>query len=193
MTANNPYRNIIESQKPELTKARRAMQEAYLKLSREKAFSDISVKRLCETAQVARSTFYANYMNTDDLLAEIEDALICDLLKVNEDMCSIRSRQESTNKYNENMMRFIREHHRELHILLIEQPDNRLINKWKVAVKFHFFEILTKEEQENSGFVLEILASMAVGAYTWLLDHPDEFNPEQVSRILQNSIRALEY
>ena len=24
MTANNPYRNIIESQKPELTKARRA-------------------------------------------------------------------------------------------------------------------------------------------------------------------------
>lgn len=46
------------------------MDEALITLLEKKDFAYISVKEICETAQVNRSTFYLHYENTGDLLAE---------------------------------------------------------------------------------------------------------------------------
>lgn len=46
------------------------MDEALLALLEKKEFAYISVKEICEEAQVNRSTFYLHYENTGDLLAE---------------------------------------------------------------------------------------------------------------------------
>ena len=46
------------------------MDEALLKLLEKKEFSYITIKEICETAGVNRSTFYLHYENTADVLQE---------------------------------------------------------------------------------------------------------------------------
>ena len=45
-------------------------------------FNDITVKGLCATVPVARTTFYSYYNNTDDVRQEIEDLLIRGLVEM---------------------------------------------------------------------------------------------------------------
>ena len=63
----------------ELTESRRtrytrlAMQDALVELLQDQPLGSITVKALCERADVNRSTFYAHYTSIEDLLHDIED------------------------------------------------------------------------------------------------------------------------
>lgn len=52
------------------------MDEALLSLLEKKDFAYITVKEICETAGVNRSTFYLHYENTSELLAETTEYII---------------------------------------------------------------------------------------------------------------------
>ena len=91
------------------------------------------------------------------------------------------------------MLEFIKSNRSELTVLLIERPDARLLIKWKMAVKYHFWEVLPAAERDNSDFVLEIIASMAVGAYTYLLQYPEEYDSARVYNLLQAALKELNY
>ncbi len=54
------------------------MNNALIKLIEKKPFEYITIKEICDTAQVNRSTFYLHYDNTSDLLAETTKNLIND-------------------------------------------------------------------------------------------------------------------
>ena len=58
---------------------KRALREALVDLMRDNHISKISVKALCEAADVNRSTFYAHYQNPRDLLRQIEAEALDDL------------------------------------------------------------------------------------------------------------------
>lgn len=49
-----------------------AIKSAFLELLQTKSFRQISVKELCEKAQINRATFYAHYASLPDLMDEIE-------------------------------------------------------------------------------------------------------------------------
>lgn len=52
------------------------MQSSLVSLLENKEFADISIMDICQTAGVNRSTFYAHYDNTFDLLKEAHQAMI---------------------------------------------------------------------------------------------------------------------
>ncbi len=54
------------------------MQEALIELLEEKEFDRITIKEICERAQVNRSTFYLHYDNVNDLLGETVEAIYRD-------------------------------------------------------------------------------------------------------------------
>ena len=56
------------------------MDKALLLLLDKKNFEDITIKEICETAEVNRSTFYLHYDNTLDLLGETTDYIIDNFL-----------------------------------------------------------------------------------------------------------------
>ncbi len=60
---------------------KRALRDALVKLMRKSHISKVSVKALCDEADVNRSTFYAHYRNQYDLLAQIEAEALADLRK----------------------------------------------------------------------------------------------------------------
>lgn len=60
-------------------KTKRALREALLSLLSEKQLADITIKELCESAEVSKPAFYYHYGNTRDVLSEIEDEIIDDI------------------------------------------------------------------------------------------------------------------
>lgn len=58
---------------------RMVLKDSLLQLLKEKQFSAITVKEICETADINRSTFYAHYTDQYELLEKIEEEMIDDL------------------------------------------------------------------------------------------------------------------
>lgn len=56
----------------------RALKDSLIELMQENHISKISVKMLCEHADINRSTFYAHYTNQYDLLRRLEQEVIAD-------------------------------------------------------------------------------------------------------------------
>lgn len=63
--------NKKDNRKSKMT--RKIFQETMLELLQTNHITEISVKRLCEEADLNRSTFYAHYENQMDILRDIED------------------------------------------------------------------------------------------------------------------------
>ena len=63
-------KEMQETRRVRMTK--RLMKDALLELLERKNLANISVKELCETADVHRTTFYLHYTDPSDLLREIE-------------------------------------------------------------------------------------------------------------------------
>lgn len=57
------------------------MESAMLELMKQTKFEEITVKKICEKAQVNRSTFYAHFMDIYDMLDKMETFLSCELLE----------------------------------------------------------------------------------------------------------------
>lgn len=55
------------------------IKESLIELMREHPISRVSVKMLCETADINRSTFYAHYTDIYDLLRQIQQKVILEL------------------------------------------------------------------------------------------------------------------
>ncbi len=57
-----------------------ALKQSLLELMRSRPIDKITVKQLCETADINRGTFYAHYNDPYDLLRQIEDELFDEIL-----------------------------------------------------------------------------------------------------------------
>lgn len=55
-----------------IRKTKKAIEEAFISLLEEKELSRISVKELCEAADIHRATFYAHYLDIYDLYDKVE-------------------------------------------------------------------------------------------------------------------------
>lgn len=188
MNMNNPYIDILDLKKANPTPAAKELRKQFLKLCYQKSMQTITITELCNKAHVARTTFYANYMNTDVLLNEIEDDLIVDLLKVNQPHSHS---QTETSLYAHNVYQFVEKHQEELNALLVIQNDTRFIEKWKKAVKYHFYEAF--QANASSEFVLEIIASISLSSYTYLLKHPQKFNIDEMIQMINTAIQMIHY
>lgn len=66
--------NVHENQRTRLTK--QLIKDSLLSLLENNEINKISIKSICENAQINRSTFYKHYGSQYDVLSELEDALI---------------------------------------------------------------------------------------------------------------------
>ena len=60
---------------------KKVIRDAVFKLNRKRSLGDITVKEICEEADVNRATFYRNYIDIFDLYEKIEEELTAEALK----------------------------------------------------------------------------------------------------------------
>ena len=101
---------------------RMVLQDSLIELMKEKPIAKITIKEICEKADVNRSTFYAHYTDQYNLLRKIEnetfswvkDAVIALIGKTD---------KQGTIKVLEGMCQYIVENSRHLQVLMSEQGD----------------------------------------------------------------------
>lgn len=189
----NPYSYILKIEKKKFTQAQVAMQNAYIQLLREKKSNYVTVKELCSRAYVARSTFYAYYQNTDEVLEDIENELIFTLAHQNNEIMSKQITEKDDLEFYSETLNFVEKNRIRFHTLLIALPDYRFINKWKAAIKYHFWERLYHEKSDaKMGLVLDIVASSVISAYSYWLNNPYETNIEEIYTLVVGMLKTLD-
>lgn len=98
------------------------LKESFIKLLEKKDISKISIKEICEDADINRATFYAHYNDQYDLLRKIENEL---LHNINAHLAEIN---QETNNMNaillaERIFEYLKENGRLCKLLLSERGD----------------------------------------------------------------------
>jgi AcrR family transcriptional regulator len=101
---------------------RMVLGEALMELMKIKAISAISIKEICATADISRSTFYAHYKDQYDLLKKIEEETLGAINGI------LHKHDYDNNRYGalqmvEEMLHYIAENNKSIHVLLSENGD----------------------------------------------------------------------
>lgn len=67
-------------------RTKRAIREAFIKLSSKKDINRITVSELSELADIGRGTFYLHYKDVFDLMGTLENEALTNLASMSEDM-----------------------------------------------------------------------------------------------------------
>lgn len=128
----------MESRRVKVTK--KMIKDAMLELLSKKNINRISIKELCELADINRSTFYSYYDDIYSLLNEIEDELIANIPHKHE-LFDSRTKNELIDIFN-NYFSYIKENAYAFRILLIDSNNITFRNKL-------FSSIIDKRYEEH--------------------------------------------
>ncbi len=190
----NPYDYILQVKMPDSTPAQEALKKALIVLLQTKSLGDITVKELCAQAFVARSTFYAYYQNIDDVLTEIEDRLVFTLLHQNPEIMARGINEEEQVQFYAQTLKYVSENKESFYTLLISNADFRFMEKWKSAIKYHFWErLFCDRTARNSGLILESVASVTISFYAYWLKNPDDVDTGSIYALISALLKMLDY
>lgn len=103
---------------------RMVLKESFIKLLEKKDITQISIKEICEEADVNRATFYAHYNDQYDLMRKIEDEFI-DNINVLFTEIDHRNKNGNAVLLAERIFEYIKENAKLCKLLLSERGDFR--------------------------------------------------------------------
>ena len=169
------------------------IKKTLIDLIKTKPIRKISVKEICDIAQINRSTFYKHYGNVDDLVGKIEKELINELKKsINQ------SKNKDTKKTLIEMLEVMKSEI-DLYCALLSENGDALF-KSKLVVELYSelsknfrydFSVLPEEEQN---WLLAFLDNGAFGILDcWIIygmKEPIEDIAEFMEKVMYSAIRA---
>jgi AcrR family transcriptional regulator len=109
-----------DSRKTRYTKT--ALRDSLIELMQKRPILAVSVKEICDQADISRSTFYAHYKDLYDLLREIEDGTLSALEDMLEQYENKQSAQEMARMFEE-ILHYIACNSNSVQVLLSENGD----------------------------------------------------------------------
>ncbi len=70
------FMNQPENTDRRIRRTKALLTDAFLSLLKTKSFHDITVKELCETADVNRGTFYLHYKDIYEMMERLEEEIV---------------------------------------------------------------------------------------------------------------------
>jgi AcrR family transcriptional regulator len=101
---------------------RKALGDSLIELMKAKPFTKITVRELCENADINRTTFYAHYRDQYDLLQQIEEETLNHIEDMLDKYDSKRSKREVFEMVEE-ILNFIANNSSSVRVLLSENGD----------------------------------------------------------------------
>ena len=182
--------NTKDNQRTRLSK--KLFQNAVLALLEEKGgIEKISVRELCEKAELNRSTFYAHYAEPREVLAEAEEDIL------NETAAHIKKigaqKAGGGKEYVSSFLRYIRENDRVFRVLLVTAADPAFKSRFIQLSLLNLFEHmqLTMEEDRQQ-YVYSYLLNGSFGVITqWIRSDYAAAVPELVDLLFTLNVSAL--
>lgn len=168
---------------------RMVLKESLLELLQENPLSAITVKGICERADINRSTFYAHYRDQFDLLETIENDIITDmkeyLLNFNV------QKKEDALRMTEKLIEYFQAKHEELEILLKVRGESQFERKVMEVARhliMHGWNEVEHLGENWSTYISTFIVSGSVQVIKmWLLDGMKE-SPRDMAILINNLI-----
>ena len=142
---------------------KRALTAALVNLMRESHIDKISVKALCEAADVNRSTFYAHFRNQHDLLAHVEAEALDDL------RTRLLADSEPSTRTVVKILEYAQEH-ADLFLMLLEGSDGSF--QRQIMELAHLVDLQMPQEPDGAeAETLEYRYLFAVNGALGMLSH----------------------
>lgn len=172
---------------------RMVIKDSFVKFLKLKPISKISVKEICDDADINRATFYAHYLDQYDLLQQIENEIVDDINQYL--MCyDFKSKNLIPVGMIEKILEYVEENAEVFDLLLNLNGDMKFQQEViKIVGRQHFIPLLENESinKENAEYVYHFLACGAVGVIQlWLRDGIKKSAREMAELILQTSING---
>lgn len=176
---------LTESRRTQYTQ--RALQDALIELLTDKPLSRITVRELCEKADVNRSTFYAHYRDTASLLHDIEEDAI-DWVRGTLQQLLEQPDVESVGHVIEHICQYIADNRSHLRVLMSTKADlgfqQRLLGliygRSDVVAQLQPQGVSPEEAEMRVRFAV----SGSVGLLQYWLSTDLEASPEAVARTI---------
>lgn len=177
--------------------SRMVLKDSLLDLLKQKQFSAITVKEVCERADINRSTFYAHYADLYALLEEIEDEIINDMTMYlsTYNFNEAKDAQSMTEK----LIEYFVVKQDELQVLLNENGETSfqkrvmevvhplIMEKW---MKFNHLD------QETTAYISTFIITGSVQVIkTWLIngmEKPPKAMAELINNLINNGVVGLD-
>ncbi|MDE6432613.1 MAG: hypothetical protein K2L07_00115 [Lachnospiraceae bacterium] len=152
-------------------KTKKAIQDVFCEMTKEKNLNEITVKELCAEADINKSTFYLHYHDIYDLADQIQDILI-------RDVCAIIDEypyEETITKAPEMWIKIARAHFKDsndLGSIMRRTGMLPLIRKFECAVIEHImnkFVLAGMERNSASFFQHHLYVTFVINGYLGVL------------------------
>lgn len=173
------------------------IRESFIKILKDKPISRITIKEICDGADVNRATFYAHYTDPYDLLHQIENDLI-DGINQYLNRYDIKNTLETPVEMLEKILDYIKENAELVDILLNSNEDIQF--KQKIIKVFGDQQVLPATvsrslSKEDADYVFLYFAYGSIGVIQqWLkngMSKPTKELAELMLRLLNNGRKAF--
>src|SRR5690554_640612 len=173
------------------------LEDSFIKLLEKKDITKISIKEICENADINRATFYAHYNDQNDLLRKIEDKL---LDNINAHLAELdqKNTEVSSVQIAEKIFEYVQENARLCRLLLSERGDFTFQKKIMMLVYDKIITEITNNNKitvEDAEYVYSFTISGCVGfVQKWLNDgmkKPPRYMAETVIKLTMGLIGLL--
>lgn len=167
---------------------RMVLKNSLMKLLKKKPISSITVKEICELADINRSTFYSHYSDQFDLLDKIEEEII-------EDMTGYLSqynyeKEEDTLQMFEKLLEYLASKQEICKTLLHEKADSTFQKKVIVFAHHFFMESWTSAriDEDLFRYLSTFIISGSIDVMKNWLNNGMEKSPKEMAKIINNLI-----
>lgn len=165
---------------------RQVLMDSLIALLRKKPITTITVKEICEKADINRSTFYAHYKDQFDLLEQIEEEIITDLtMYLNQ--YNFTEEEEEALQMTEKLLEYVVSKSEMFQTLLNENLDHSFERRvMDVARSFIIKSSVIENEPdaETAEYVITYFLSGSIYVIKqWVANHMDQ-SPQQMAELI---------
>lgn len=179
-----------ENRRVKVTKT--LLKKSFIELLEQKEISRITIKEICENADINRSTFYAHYTDQYDLMKKIQDELIENVEihlspYIHDEMPNV------SEEMLEGVFEYIKENGEICKLLLSERGDIHFQKRVLNLVYGKYMEDLTKSigfSQEDADYVYAYSITGCIGVIQKWLNDDMKKTPKFMAKILLNMTRS---
>ncbi len=147
-----------------IEKTKRSIYNAFIELRKKKPLEKLTVKELCEAAEINKSTFYVYYRDVYDLSDKIENEIVSEVLKSLDNTDMILS---NSNAFSVSLFKAYAKQAALIYSVFSGMRAEQLPRKIEAALREAVFE-LYPEYRNDMDFNIRLTYSIYGGFYTYL-------------------------
>lgn len=171
-------------------RTKKLLTEAFIELLSEKKLNEITVKELCDKADINRGTFYLHYQDIYDLKQNIETDLYAELMELIQPFSNVKELDSYQLFYN--MFLYTKKNEALFRAFLGPNGDISFLTNLKTLFKEYYLSALLKERTlditTNLVYAYDFISSGFTGLVISWLESEHPYSIEEMARLTSRMV-----